>query len=500
METSFKDFISIVFLLFSMANWASGQAGTLDPSFGGGGFVTLNINTNNAAQDLAIQEDQKIVVVGSTEFDGMLLARFLPNGNLDDEFSLDGYTTLQIGAVNNGAKCVAVQPDGKIIVAGYADNQVVVLRTNTFGSLDNSFGENGVTTLDLPSSNNFPNDLLIQPDGKIVVAGETNEFFFMDAFVARLLPDGSMDPSFGNEGITIVDFRGELDRANGVALQEDGKIVFTGQVFENETSYVGLGRLDTDGMIDSTFGVNGLVQANTNNVHDAGYDLYIKPDQRIVVVAEGIQGGTQSTIIHRFLQDGSIDPTFGFGGRWTYLLGDGSNRPFSVTRQFDGQFILVGDASNNSNTMLTLMRCLPEGDLSTDFGNNGMVTQTFGWQINSANASALQADGKLIVAGLLGGTNSTKALIARYYTGLNVAVPDLDLPDPILLFPNPVHDILQLSPLYSPEIILFNTLGEAVFSGKGNSFDLSELPSGLYRCQIMLEEQVFIQTIMKASF
>ncbi len=276
--------------------------GSLDPTFGTQGIAKTTVGLHCLLSDLAIQQDGKIVVVGTAYYlDGtsaFALARYTPDGSLDPTFGTGGVVTTTIEAQGlAGAAGVTLQPNGKIVVVGSNESpdlehsQVVLARYDADGSLDHSFGTAGLVTASVGPSDRGQ-AVGLQPDGKIVVAGAGN------LLVARFHADGSLDDTFGRGGMVGAPPGSEISAAYGIALQPDGKILVA--------TIDGLFRYDANGSRDSTFGQNGIVTAP--NPYFAA--VAVRPDGKIV------GAGTAFTLA-RYKPDGSLDQSFGIGGSTT---------------------------------------------------------------------------------------------------------------------------------------------------------------------------------------
>jgi len=251
---------------FALARFTSN--GFPDSSFGTGGVVTLPISgaSFSAINSIAIQSDGKIVAGGRAIIGGVqqfALARFTSNGSLDGSFGTGGVVTLLIGTFSN-ILSIAIQPDGKIVAGGFATiagvQQFVVSRFNSDGSLDTSFGTGGSVTVPI-SSSSFIDSIAIQPNGKIVAGGISIESGIHTFAFARFNTNGSLDNSFGTNGITIIpaSLGSQISSGVSIALQSDGKIVAVGSGNPNGILTFVFTRLQTNGTIDTTFGSNGIV-------------------------------------------------------------------------------------------------------------------------------------------------------------------------------------------------------------------------------------------------
>jgi uncharacterized delta-60 repeat protein len=198
-----------------------------------------------------------------------------------------------------GATSVVVQPDGKIVVAGYAyristqsayDIDFVVTRHRPHGRLDEGFGEGGIKLIDLSGTLEVAADVGLQPDGKIVIAGESGEHEVANATssstLIRLDTDGTLDPTFSGDGWVKNDFGTAVAAASGMELRGDGAIVTTGRAGNEAGGHLVVARYTPDGIRDSTFGTNGHV---ITEVARTGYDVALQLDGNIVVTGRPVK-------------------------------------------------------------------------------------------------------------------------------------------------------------------------------------------------------------------
>jgi uncharacterized delta-60 repeat protein len=261
---------------FSLARYTT--AGLLDTSFSGDGFAGYFTSPAGTAYSVAIQSDGKIVVAGfSNDNDNFALARYTTAGVLDTSFDGDGIVTTDFGSVD-GAYSVAIQSDGKIVVAGFSNNDFALARYTTAGVLDTSFDGDGKVTSNL-GGNDIGRSVVIQSDGKIVVIGG---FSNRDFALARYTTTGVLDTSFSGDGMVTTDFGGDVDVAYSVAIQSDGKIVVAG-VSNNDFA---LARYTTTGVLDTSFSGDGKVTQDLGQ-NDTAYSVAIQSDEKIVVAGRG---------------------------------------------------------------------------------------------------------------------------------------------------------------------------------------------------------------------
>jgi uncharacterized delta-60 repeat protein len=418
----------------------SSSNGCLDPTFDSNGTAT---GPQGFVTDLAMQTDGKFVVVGGTSSINYVerhsrLARYKPDGSLDTTFGTGGVVTTDVAAGQGDSfAAVAIQPDGKVVVAGSAFAppgttpvlNFVLARYNANGTLDPTFGVGGtdgdgiVTTgfFDFESS---ARDVILQIDGKIIAVGLTRSSDGgQDFAVARYQPDGSLDTSFGTGGKVTTGFFGRPDAASAALLQPDGKIVVAGSAqssLSSSSNEFALARFNQNGSLDTSFDSDGKVTTDFGSI-DLAADLARLTDGRIVLVGTS----NQNFALARYNSDGSLDPTFGTDGKVVTDFGAAESAS-SLVVQSDGKIVAAGNTVTCATRMdFALARYNTDGSLDTGFGAGGRRTTDFFGRNDGASAVVLQPDGRIVAAG---NANSTGALfdtsfaLARYATG-NCAVP-----------------------------------------------------------------------------
>lgn len=374
--------------------------GQLDVTFGQDGRTTTGLP--GGATDLALQDDGKVLVVG-----GNTLARYTADGDIDAGFGSGGTAAVEFfGSAYDKLNAVAVQPDGAIVVAGYSKDGVnspvqedfIVARFDANGALDPSFGVDGKVITDFESRGDAAYEILIQPDGGIVVTGSAtvaDTFGQADSNFAavRYSSNGELDTAFGTNGMTSVNVAGRTDLGFAAALQPDGKIVLAGRVANSggDDPDIGLVRLHADGSPDTAFGSDGIVRDQTGDWDEAA-DLVVQPDGGLVVAGHMTAGGVAMLTIARFNADGSADAGFGDGGRVTDGVMDAGR---SIALQPDGRIVVAGLASGD----FAIARFETAGALDTVFGDTGLVAVDFFGGADDARAVAIQPDGGIVVAG-----------------------------------------------------------------------------------------------------
>ena len=453
-----------VMLLLQSTN-SKAQDGSLDLLFDTDGKVTTAIGTaGDVGYSIAIQTDGKIVVAGEQQNGSnadFALVRYNSDGSLDSGFSTDGKNTTDFGGFNDNGLSVAIQIDGKIVVAGRSSNGIdydfAVARYNTDGSLDNTFDTDGKVTTAIGNSDDWGTAIAIQTDGKILVAGYAVGNSNYDFAAVRYNSNGSLDNTFNTDGKVTTDIAGNTNTCSSVALQIDGKIVLAGSSDSGTDYDFAVIRYDTNGSLDNTFDTDGIVTTDIGSSNDDGFALAIQGDGKIIVVGVSSNGGDDDFTLVRYNTNGSLDNTFDTDGKVVTNIGSFSeDRGLAVVLQSDGKILVAGD-TEISNVDFAVVSYNTDGSLNTDFDTDGIVTTAIaGSDDDRAFAIAIQSDGKIVVAGgSITGSNFDFS-VARFN---NTIIGAIDESDRSVfagsIYPNPADD----------HIIIFNptfTFGDVI--------------------------------------
>jgi uncharacterized delta-60 repeat protein len=403
---------------------AQARPGTIDPSFGSVGVVRTAFdkepNSEAAVNAVAIQPDGKIIAAGgSTEgqsifdFDRFSIARYKPNGSLDPSFGRKGKVSIAFCCAG-GARGIALQPDGKIVVAsseGLEEESPFVfalVRLNPDGSADSSFGSNGTVRTQIGTGSGAY-DVAVQPDGKIVVAGWSDNGTRTSFALARYKPDGSLDPTFGPGGTVTTPVGPQFDFARALALQPDGKIIAGGYTYlAGDQTDLALARYKPDGSLDMGFGTGGKVTTGVPG-YKFIFDIALRSNGKIVTAGSDGPSSLAFFSLRQYNPDGSPDTAFGANGAVTTKVGDGRSFATALALRPDGRIVAAGDAEAPHPWTFGLARYKDDGSLDPSFGSGGKVTNPVG----SANAVVLQPDGKIVAAG----DSGARFEIVRYLSG-----------------------------------------------------------------------------------
>ncbi|HEY7098680.1 MAG TPA: delta-60 repeat domain-containing protein [Terriglobales bacterium] len=441
LKTSLFSGLMLVLTIAGLSQSARAAAGDLDITFGNNGRVLSDFgNSSEIAYAMALQPDGKIVAAGyrffglSSQGADMLVARYNPDGTLDSSFGSGGRVTTDFG-LTDIARGLVIQPDGKIVVAGQSYDlfsvfgEYALARYNSDGSLDSTFGNGGMVTSFLGGQGCAANALALQTDGKIVVAGEiTIDFIFgengdLDFAVARYNPDGSLDTTFGTGGVVTTDYFHLSDSAAAVRIQPDRKIVAVG-TSQGVSSFsdFALVRYLPNGALDTRFGQQGKVRTDLHRANgESASAAVLQADGKIVAGGYASTANVQNpfTLI-RYNPNGKVDTTFGRNGIATVNFGRilQSVGGGGLALQADGKIVAAGFSSGEGSTDdFLISRILPTGQLDSSFGTGGKVTTSFGNLNGGSFATALQPDGKIVAVGFQATSNEGVNLAMARYLG-----------------------------------------------------------------------------------
>lgn len=427
----------IVIVLTILSLQIEAASGDLDTSFGIGGKVTTQTGYGDKIHAIDLQSDGKLVVAGSREFIGSweklgLVARYNPDGSLDGSFGIGGFATIAgHGGHATYFKAVAIQGDGKIVAAGHFSEsggctgaRLFVVRYNSDGTLDTTFGTNGVVEFlyyCFQDSNGYNNSIAIQNDGKIIVAGssitQSNNFDFA---AARLNTNGSLDTSFSLDGLATFSIGSGNEEAYSIAINPvSGKIVLAGYSYSSSTNNdFALIMLNSSGLFDWSFNGNGKVTTNTGG-NDAAYSVAFQTNGKIIAGGRQSNGsnGTDFSLA-RYNANGTLDTGFGTGGKVATAFSAYYDSAFGIALQSDGKIVAAGYGADNNNLNTSynfaLARYNTNGTLDTTFSGDGKQMTDFNINTDIGQALAIQADGKILVAGYTWNGAYNEIAVARY--------------------------------------------------------------------------------------
>ncbi len=415
------------------------------------GKIPTQFTTNNdTANAIALRAGGKPIEVGNvtnaispTSGSDFGIVAYNADGSLDYTFGSNGFVTIPFDA-DDRANAVAVQSNGKILVAGKAANgsqyNLVVVRFNADGTLDNTFGFSGIATLEIDDFDTEATSIALQTDGKIVVTGLSQDQFNGDfyAILARFNVSGTLDNTFGTNGVV------ELPAGNGyvgksLAIQSNGKIVIACANVNNVGNFVIL-RRNTNGSADNTFDTDGMVSTNVGTASSFAKSLVLTSDSKIIVCGAAKENSFDVLAMVAYTLAGNLDNSFDADGIVLTNLSPIHATANSIAVQPDGKIYLTGNTTNTANADLILAKYTPNGILDGRFNYGGKLILPFGYGNEGINAIVSGTDGIVYLAGFYhnGHDNDftlTKVVDCMLHVNLTLVSPNDNYPN--MFSPNP---------------------------------------------------------------
>ncbi|MFH1196800.1 MAG: T9SS type A sorting domain-containing protein [bacterium] len=419
----------LICLFMAVNNFA--QDGALDNTFSGDGKATtvIKAGADDYCFALAIQTDDRIVTAGYS-YDGgydIALARFNSDGTLDTGFDGDGIVTTAVGSGADYGYSIAIQSDGKIVVAGCSYNgsnyDFALVRYNSDGTLDTGFDGDGMVTTAIGSGGDVAYGVAIQSDQKIVAAGYSYNGTNNDFAVVRYNTNGSLDNTFDTDGKVTTAVTANNDWGRDVAIHADGQIVVAG--YSSNPSYYdfALVRYNTNGSLDNTFDSDGKVVMYVGSYDDKCYSVCIQSDSKILLAGSASDGTYFDYAVIRFNYNGSLDAGFGFSGKYTASIRSYDDIGYDIAIQSDGKIVIVGSSSDGSTADYAIIRLNTSGSIDTGFDSDGKVTTAIDSYEDVATSVGIQSDGKIVVGGyFMSGSNYTRDFAAVRYSNASLPV------------------------------------------------------------------------------
>jgi uncharacterized delta-60 repeat protein len=504
----------LLFLLFiSISTFA--QNPVRDTTFHHTGIVRTAIGPNNEdASSVVVQPDDKIIAAG-TQTDNptfgpqnFCLVRYQKNGDLDSTFGVNGIVISSFMS-QNWLKVITLQPDGKILAAGQSSVNCCIARYNNDGSLDSTFGTNGVTMVTAISGSTV-NDLKILSNGNIIVAG-TNAIpgFNYEIRMLRLTSTGLVDSTFGNNGMVSDTLGFHSAIVSSVLIQSDNKIVLGGRVSYidgggTEVTQMYLARFLETGIIDSTYGINGMASyplALNNN------DMTFDANENIIAVGEigtNSLGTSGDIVVMRITPAGVPDSTFGNNGSTVISVDSYADYVNAVLLQADGKILVGGsyfDFGAGTTTDCLIIRFLDNGSPDSTFGVNGIFKTGVTSGTDRILDMTMDSENKIVISGTANFSVNFDFVVGRIIMDLSTNDMNAVINHPeLLLFPNPVSGTLNVHSGKGEisEVNIFNLSGQTIYSRKIHAvtdfqIDVSGFERGIYLLKLNSDSGMLVK-------
>ncbi len=490
--------IYIYAFLFICINQINAQE--LDDTFGTNGKSYTSFGAfSTYFYDLAVLPNGNIYAASAKEGNyyetkGIFISRYLPNGSLDTSFDVDGKIEVGYGLNYEFCHSIAIQTDEKLLIAGSSDGSFSMARLNTNGSYDTSFSSDGKLIFSFGAGNGSKiNKILLQPDGKIVAVGQAYSGVDYDFGIVRFNTDGSLDTTFGSTGKTLVNIGPANDFGRNAILQSDGKIVITGYSNNASGDSISIVRLNPDGSLDTSFGTNGKIYYNIpSKSYCVAESIALQTDGKVLIA--GHADGDFALL--RYNSNGTLDTSFGNSGYTTTDFGNSQDKSYAIAIQNDNKIILAGHGYETGNTGLfhaAMARYDANGNLDNTFSTDGKMVLPMAVYNDGIKSMFIQPDDKLLFGAYSQADNSslTEQVLFRLN---NTALSTTDYffnDNKIEIFPNPTTHFVTIKTLKNIDnIALFNNLGQQINSVKitNNTIDLSGFSSGIYFVKVNSNE------------
>lgn len=431
-------------LLFSQ------QAADLDSSFGNNGFFYTDPNSDiDYSNCLTIMQNDQIVVAGG--YDNFSVIKLMPDGTFDTSFGNQGQVIIPFDGFKSSVHNVIVRPDGKIILAGdvfvaSGNYNFGIALLNADGTLDTSFNTSGKLVFNFEENINYLRSASLQSDGKIIVAGQCGTSSNADFAIARINPDGTFDTTFGIQGKQRIEIQSD-DRGRCVAIQSDGKIVMGGYSYpiNNNNCWFTAIRLTQQGQLDSSFATNGkfITKVASSYGNDTVNDMLLQPDDKIVLLADSYIGSSQDIGVIRLTPDGQLDISFSGDGKFNTTMIGTSDYAKAIEMQPDGKILIAGSYSSSPQRNLSLLRLTTNGELDLTFSNDGKANYIVpGNNGVGVGDMKLQSTGQILICGNI----FNDYMVARIFSGMEdiLDTQNWNLNN-IYLFLNPTNETIYFS-------------------------------------------------------
>lgn len=470
------------------------QPGSPDLNFDGNGRTWVDMGaTSEGATAVMALPDGKVLISGMVQVSDIKfgLTRLNPDGSVDNTFGFGGKVITDVGSANAFCYKGGLTPDGKILQVGYGqvgpEVKMILVRYLENGALDNTFGNGGIATIGMAGLQMAALGYTFQPDRKMVLTGIYDDGFTW-FLLMRVNDDGSLDTSFDGDGYKTF-AAGIVDNAGwDVAVQPDGKIVMVGDCeLPGGEEYCVVSRCMSDGQDDTDFGNSGTTLIDYGSQLNHGRAVQLQADGKIIVGGYANTGGDDFFTIARLLDDGTLDLTYGTNGKSFCTFSGGNAQVRDLTMQADGKVILAGIASNGTDSDMAMVRYKTDGNLDADFGAVGRVLTDFGFGSDQAVGCAMTSDQLILLAGNSSNGTENDFAVARYISGVDLNVGEISsVSGSVLIYPNPVQEQFtmefELTTRTNVTVALYSVHGEKV----ADLLNSGQLSKGNYRFPVRL--------------
>ena len=400
----------------------TGTSGTVDTTYASAGIMALDWGADSQMESSLILNAGSVLISGyaySNNQSDFFMAKVQPQGGLDTTFGSSGVARIDFNSGDDFAHSQFQDLQGNFVLAGSAttggSSQIALARLTSAGILDFSFGAFGKVVTAAGTTSSEARCVIVDPSGLIVTFGSSLSGGVTSLTLTRYLANGSLDTTFGTGGILTKSLGAGPDVILSCAQQPDGKLVAVGYSTQNGQEDVILLRFLLNGNLDTAFANAGVFLLDIQSQsQDRLYSVALQPDGKIV--AGGYTQSSQSDfLILRLNIDGTLDNSFGTGGKAVFSLGAGPNEIRSLALQSNGSILATGFLTLGAETEIATARLLANGLLDSSFGTNGQSLVSINHTNDQGLNLAVQSNGKLLVGGFTFLNNQSDILLMRLW-------------------------------------------------------------------------------------
>jgi uncharacterized delta-60 repeat protein len=508
-----KSIISFLFIIISFRLMAQ-NPGSLDLNFNASGYIISPVIVNgvhgaSGAGGLVVLKDNSVVMVGSTYITPQRyfsILKYLDNGELDSSFGNNGVALIDVGWGDDYASCISTDKDNKFVVGGYSFNgeynDFGIIRLNSDGSIDKTFGDSGKVIVPTGKSDSYINDITVLSDNSIVVVGKAFMTDNYDFTIYKLLSNGKPDTSFGNNGLVSYNFGTSFDEATKVQVLENEKLIVGGISYNGQNNDITIALLTNTGQLDTTFNHTGYNTWDYQGKTNTFSDMTVAPSGSVYLTGYTTIPGLYAPYVAKFTKNGVIDSTFATKGVLTYSIGEINAYGISISVDNNRDVYAIGYSQIWGQDIFAV-KFNSTGTLDSNFGTEGIWSSNFGSDVTSKYCTALgiKSNGKIIIGGTFDNDGNKFLLIQlnNDETSNNLNVRHLS--NEVEIFPNPANDLLnlKLGKNQTVNIQIINTDGKTVYANKNfstNSIDVSGWKNGVYVVYVKSGEDFSVQKVI----
>lgn len=457
------------------------QPFALDPAFNSTGYATTTLGDSaGIGRSVLLQPDGKVIVAGYAKYgviasEDFAIARYNTDGSLDNTFGSSGKVITEVASLaTDKAYASILQPDGKVILAGEAGGDFGLVRYNSNGTLDNLFGSSGIVRESMSSGSDIIYAVDLLSDGSIIAGGCITSQSLSTFAVAKFTSQGILDASFGNLGIAVTPLGTGISCVFSLKVQSDGKIVAAGVSVPSNNRDITVVRYNTDGSLDLSFGAgSGYVTTAIGNSNEQAMSVNIQSDDKIIITGRSNNGSNDDICIVRYNSDGSLDNSFNTSGYNTTNISNGSDWSYASTIQSDGKILIGGHSTSGSYKNFAMVRYNTDGSLDNTFASNGILTSAISSLDDAIYGILIQPDGKIVSAGYAKVSSSNRFAVARYSVNTVDVSENSSTKNALQMFPNPCAEKLYIQDVkQTGKITIFSSVGIKVFEEPVNTSNM----------------------------